>query len=86
MTPPQRFFSLAIRAYQLILSPILPASCRFAPTCSAYALDAVASHGVLRGGGLAIRRIMRCHPWGGSGYDPVPNATGGTPVRHNDAK
>lgn len=63
-----------VRAYQLLVSPLLPPSCRYLPTCSEYALDALAHHGVLRGGGLALRRLARCHPWGGSGYDPVPPA------------
>ncbi|MGC2521669.1 MAG: membrane protein insertion efficiency factor YidD [Stellaceae bacterium] len=63
-----------VRAYQLLISPLLPPSCRYLPSCSDYAIDAVACHGVLRGGGLALRRLARCHPWGGSGYDPVPAA------------
>jgi putative membrane protein insertion efficiency factor len=61
-----------IRAYQLLLSPYLPASCRYHPGCSAYAAQAIAMHGPLRGLWLAVRRIVRCHPWGGMGYDPVP--------------
>jgi len=61
-----------IRAYQLLVSPILPPSCRFLPSCSDYAAEAVARHGALRGLYLAARRLLRCHPWGGSGYDPVP--------------
>ena len=61
-----------IRLYQYALSPVLPRNCRFHPTCSAYAIDALARHGVARGGWLALRRILRCHPWGGQGYDPVP--------------
>lgn len=60
------------RGYQLTLSPILPQSCRFHPTCSGYAIEAIRLHGPFRGGWLALRRIVRCHPWGGSGYDPVP--------------
>lgn len=63
---------LPIHLYRLVLSPVLPASCRYAPSCSAYALEALAAHGPLKGGWLAARRILRCHPWGGSGYDPVP--------------
>jgi putative membrane protein insertion efficiency factor len=59
-------------AYRLLVSPVLPQSCRFHPTCSAYAIEAVRAHGPLRGGYLAVRRIARCHPWGGEGYDPVP--------------
>ncbi|HEV2300474.1 MAG TPA: membrane protein insertion efficiency factor YidD [Stellaceae bacterium] len=61
-----------IRAYQLGLSPVLPPSCRYLPSCSDYAAEAIARHGALQGGALALRRLCRCHPWGGSGYDPVP--------------
>ncbi|WP_308915821.1 membrane protein insertion efficiency factor YidD [Jannaschia sp. LMIT008] len=61
-----------VRAYQLILSPWLGTNCRFQPTCSAYAMEALERHGALRGAWLAARRIARCRPWGGSGYDPVP--------------
>ncbi|MBX6324385.1 MAG: membrane protein insertion efficiency factor YidD, partial [Rhodospirillaceae bacterium] len=63
-----------IRLYQYLLSPLLPKSCRYLPTCSEYAAEAVTTHGVLRGGWLALRRLLRCHPWGGAGYDPVPPA------------
>ncbi|MEO5373801.1 MAG: membrane protein insertion efficiency factor YidD [Alphaproteobacteria bacterium] len=62
-----------VRGYQLLLSPILPASCRYLPTCSAYAMEAIGRFGAVRGGWLALRRIARCHPWGGEGYDPVPD-------------
>lgn len=68
----RRVAVLPIRFYQLCISPMLPPSCRFTPTCSQYAIEAVMRHGLLRGAWLAIRRILRCHPWGGSGYDPVP--------------
>ncbi len=68
----RRVAVLPIRFYQLCISPMLPSACRFTPTCSQYAIEAVMRHGLLRGGWLAIRRILRCHPWGGSGYDPVP--------------
>lgn len=61
-----------IRGYQLIASPLVGPRCRYLPTCSEYAAQAVARHGSLRGGWLALKRIARCHPWGGSGYDPVP--------------
>lgn len=68
-----RLFLLApIRLYQWTLSPLLGVNCRFAPSCSEYAAEAIAAHGALRGLFLALRRILRCHPWGGSGYDPVP--------------
>ena len=59
-----------IRFYRLALSPLLPPTCRFTPTCSAYALEAVRRYGALRGGLLATWRVLRCNPWGGSGYDP----------------
>ena len=61
-----------IRGYQLLLRPILPPSCRFHPSCSHYAAEAVTRHGPWQGTWLALRRVLRCHPWGGSGYDPVP--------------
>jgi putative membrane protein insertion efficiency factor len=61
-----------IWAYRMFLSPVLPSACRFEPSCSRYALHALARHGALRGGWLTIKRIARCHPWGGGGYDPVP--------------
>jgi len=61
-----------IRAYQLLLSPVLPPSCRYQPSCSHYAAAAIAQHGPWRGAVLSLRRLLRCHPWGGSGYDPVP--------------
>ena len=66
---------VVIRAYQLLLSPILPPSCRFAPSCSHYAYQAVGRFGALRGGWLAVRRLARCHPWSDGGYDPVPDAS-----------
>jgi len=61
-----------VRAYQLLLSPFLPPSCRFYPTCSHYALEALQKHGAFRGFWLALRRISRCHPWHPGGHDPVP--------------
>jgi putative membrane protein insertion efficiency factor len=61
-----------IRAYQLLLSPLLGPRCRFHPSCSQYALDALAAHGTVRGGALTLRRLARCHPWHPGGYDPVP--------------
>lgn len=64
---------LLIRFYQVCLSPLKPSgTCRFTPTCSQYALEALRKHGLFKGSWLALRRILRCHPWGGSGYDPVP--------------
>lgn len=61
-----------IRFYQCCISPLTPPSCRFTPTCSQYAIEAIQKHGLLKGLFLAIKRLLRCHPWGGSGYDPVP--------------
>jgi putative membrane protein insertion efficiency factor len=72
MSPLAHLMALPIRAYRLFLSPWLGRGCRFQPSCSAYALAALERHGALRGGGLATWRILRCNPWGGSGYDPVP--------------
>ena len=63
---------LPIRFYQKFISPLTPPSCRFTPTCSQYAIEALRKHGPIKGTYLAIRRILRCHPLGGSGYDPVP--------------
>ncbi|HXR18877.1 MAG TPA: membrane protein insertion efficiency factor YidD [Steroidobacteraceae bacterium] len=62
-----------IRAYQLTLSPLLGPRCRFYPSCSQYALEAVGQYGALRGSWLALRRLARCHPWHAGGYDPVPH-------------
>lgn len=63
---------LPIWVYQKVISPYTPPSCRFTPTCSEYAKQALKKHGPIKGLWLAIKRISRCHPWGGSGYDPVP--------------
>ena len=63
---------LPIYFYKTAISPLTPPSCRFSPSCSTYAIEAIRRHGPLRRLYLAIRRILRCHPWGGSGYDPVP--------------
>ena len=67
-----RLLVLPIRFYQLCISPLLGPSCRFTPTCSEYARQALIKHGPVKGLWLAFRRLLRCHPWGGSGYDPVP--------------
>ena len=63
---------LLIRIYQWVISPVIGPKCRYQPTCSHYAVDALKKHGPFKGFWLAIRRIARCHPWGGSGWDPVP--------------
>ncbi len=68
----RQFIRILIRAYQLGVSPLLGAHCRFYPSCSQYALEAVSAHGSLRGGWLALRRLARCHPFHAGGYDPVP--------------
>ncbi len=62
----------ALRGYKRFISPVLPPACRFVPTCSEYAAEAIEKHGVLRGGTLAVRRLVRCGPWHPGGYDPVP--------------
>lgn len=72
MTPLAFLMSLPVRAYRAVLSPWVGFNCRFEPTCSAYALEALRMHGGVKGGWLAIRRILRCHPWGGMGVDDVP--------------
>ena len=81
MNPAQFSLILALRVYRVALSPVLAAlggplglGCRFRPTCSEYALEAIRTHGAWRGLGLAVRRLARCHPWGGWGHDPVPLA------------
>lgn len=68
-----------VRLYRVVLSPWLGSNCRFQPTCSSYAIEALQVHGALKGSWLAAKRIGRCHPWGGSGYDPVP----GTEQQHD---
>lgn len=67
-----KLVTVPIKAYRKVVSPLLPASCRFTPTCSAYAITAIERHGVMRGGWLALKRIARCHPWNPGGIDPVP--------------
>ncbi len=65
-------FILLVRFYQVGISPFTPSACRYTPTCSSYMLEALKVHGLFRGGWLGLKRILSCHPWGGSGYDPVP--------------
>lgn len=69
---PRRMVMLPIRGYQKFISPGLPPSCRFTPSCSQYALEAVSKHGALKGSWLAARRLVRCHPFNPGGYDPIP--------------
>ena len=72
----KRIFStlliIPIKIYQIIISPLLGPSCRFTPTCSQYAVEAIQKYGPFKGSWLSFKRILKCHPWGGSGYDPVP--------------
>tara|TARA_Y100001954_G_scaffold42233_1_gene42999 strand:+ start:16 stop:228 length:213 start_codon:yes stop_codon:yes gene_type:complete len=67
-----KLFILIIQFYKAAISPMLPATCRFKPTCSTYSLNAYKKYGAIRGTWLSIKRIGRCHPWGGHGYDPLP--------------
>lgn len=69
-----------VRGYQYLISPWLPSSCRYQPTCSEYALEALSRHGALYGSWLTLRRLLRCHPWGGHGIDPVPEKR----IKHHD--
>ncbi|MBB05128.1 MAG: membrane protein insertion efficiency factor YidD [Pseudooceanicola sp.] len=73
MTPLASLLAAPIRAYRAIFSPIVGHNCRYDPTCSAYALEALSRHGGVKGGWLTLRRIARCHPWGGMGVDDVPD-------------
>ncbi len=68
----KRLLILLVRGWQIGPSRVLPSSCRYAPSCSEYAILAVERHGAIKGGWLAVKRLLRCHPWGGNGYDPVP--------------
>ncbi len=68
----KQFFIFLVRAYQVGIGPLLPASCRYYPSCSAYAIEALERHGALRGAWLSARRVLRCHPFRPGGYDPVP--------------
>ena len=78
MSPLARLLALPLRLYRLVVSPLLGQRCRFAPTCSRYALDALECRGALRGSWLAVRRVGRCHPWHPGGHDPVPPARSAT--------
>ena len=69
---PASMLLLLIKFYQYCISPLKPSCCRYIPTCSQYASEAILKYGPLKGSWLAIKRLLRCHPWGGSGYDPVP--------------
>jgi len=79
----RRFLIALVRFYQRAVSPFTPSACRYTPTCSEYARQALEDHGLLAGGWLAVRRVFRCHPWGGHGYDPVPSPrSSGAAVSH----
>ena len=65
-------FIALVRFYQIVISPLLPSACRYSPTCSQYTIEALQIHGLFKGSRLGIKRIISCNPWGGSGYDPVP--------------
>lgn len=67
-----RLFIGLVRMYQYSISPLLPGACRYTPSCSHYAVEALRKHGAWRGGWLALKRMLSCHPWGGHGHDPVP--------------
>jgi uncharacterized protein len=68
----RHIFLVPVYFYRYSISPLIPPRCRYTPTCSQYTVEAVLKHGILKGGWLAVKRILSCHPWGGSGYDPVP--------------
>ena len=70
----KKLLQIPIHLYRFVLSPFLGGNCRYHPSCSTYALEAIERHGAARGAWLAIRRVCRCHPWGGAGHDPVPEA------------
>jgi len=86
MNPATKLLRGAVHGYRFLISPLFPASCRYGPTCSEYALQALAKHGAIKGTWLAARRISRCHPWGGSGYDPVPEPRSARESTANDPK
>lgn len=69
----KNFLIFLVKVYQKILSPLCPGVCRYTPTCSQYMIEAIKTHGIIKGLWLGIKRILRCHPWGGCGYDPVPS-------------
>jgi putative membrane protein insertion efficiency factor len=78
-TVPARMVRAVVRGYQVVFA-WRPSPCRYTPTCSTYAIEALEMHGALRGSWLATRRIARCHPWGGHGFDPVPERPSATPL------
>ena len=83
MSPGAYLLSLPVRGYRVLLSPWVGNGCRYQPTCSVYALEALERHGAVKGGYLMVNRICRCHPWGGPGYDPVPGSDPEFDRRHD---
>lgn len=81
-SPAARLLSWPVKAYRLILSPWVGHGCRYQPTCSVYALDALSKYGAIKGSWLAAKRIASCHPWGGQGYDPVPGCDPDHDAKH----
>jgi len=86
VSPLAWFFRGLILVYRYMISPILGTNCRFEPSCSRYGLEAIERHGAVRGGWLTVKRILRCHPWGGCGYDPVPERDGAAPKMHHNCR
>ncbi len=87
MTPLAHIFRGFIKVYQWTISPIMGSSCRFYPTCSQYSLEAIKTHGGIRGGALAVKRISKCHPWHDGGIDPVPEINhGGAKLNENNSR
>ncbi len=84
--PAARFLAALVRGYQLAISPLLRPSCRFAPSCSEYAYESLVVHGAVRGSWLALRRLLRCHPFCAGGYDPVPASRRATPEGPEDVE
>jgi len=72
MSPAGHILRALVRGYQWLVSPVLPSACRFHPSCSAYAVESIETHGAVKGGVLTVKRLTRCHPWNQGGYDPVP--------------
>ena len=78
----QRLLCGLVRVYQWVISPLFPGTCRYLPTCSHYAVEAISKHGPFRGLALSVGRLARCHPWGGSGFDPVPEISKSETLSH----
>jgi putative membrane protein insertion efficiency factor len=85
-SPLARVLRRLILFYRYMISPYLGTNCRFEPSCSRYGLEAIERHGAMRGCWLTVKRILRCHPWGGCGYDPVPGRDGAAPKNHHNCR